>query len=63
MSHPPSILSPLLHNLEVNDSNILFVWNFDIQTADFDSLNKYVIYKFDQYTIRNIKDYSLWDFI
>ena len=63
MSRPPSILSASLHNLEVNNLNILFSPNFDIQTADFDLFNKYVIYKFNQYVVGNIKDYSLWDSI
>ena len=55
----PIILSILLHNLEINNLTIFFGPNFDVQIADFDLLNKYVIYKFNQYTVGNIEDYSL----
>ena len=47
MSRFPRILSAPLYNLEVNNLNIFFGLNFDVQTANFDLFNKYVIYKFN----------------
>ncbi len=40
-----SILSTLFYNPEVNNLKSLFGPSFNIQTADYDLLNKYVIYK------------------
>lgn len=67
MAGPSSIsstpLPDLLYIPEVNNQKILFYPRFDIQTADYDLLNKYVIYKFNQYIAINIEDYSFWNFI
>lgn len=59
MSYSLSILSIPLHNLEVDNLNILFGPSFNICIADYDLFNKYIIYKFNQYAIVNIKDYGL----
>lgn len=59
-----TILHIFLYDQKVYDLKIFFCLCFDIQTIlYYDLLNKYVIYKFNQYTIKNIKDYSFGDFI
>ena len=37
--------------------------SINIETTDHDILNKYAIYKFNQYTAINAKDYGLWNYI
>lgn len=54
-----SIRSALLHNLEVYNFKILFGPSLNIQEVDYDLLNKYVVYKVNQYQAINIEDYSL----
>ena len=51
--------SAFLHNPEVHNFKILFRTSFNIQEADYNLLNKYVIYKINQYQIININGYSL----
>lgn len=63
MTDPSSIISIFLHDLKVNNYNILFKSSFDIQETDKDLLNKYIIYKFNQYTAMNIEYWSLYDSI
>ena len=67
MAGPSSISSALSNarsqDQEAADLKILFGPSFNIQIADLDLLNKYVIYKFNQYATVNTKDYSLWDSI
>lgn len=58
-----SILSTFLHIPEVNNLKKNFSLSFDIQKADYNLLNMYIMYKFNKYETINIKDYSLWDFI
>lgn len=54
-----SIRSIFLHDSKVYNFKIFFGPNFDIQEAYYNLLNKYVIYKFNQYKVMNIKNYSL----
>lgn len=56
MISPLSIKSIFLPNPEVNDHNIFFEYSFDIQETDKKLLNKYVIYKFNQYAAIKIED-------
>lgn len=52
-----------LHDPEINNLKILFECKFNFQKADNNLLNKYAIYKFNQYAEINIKDYYLSDSI
>lgn len=52
-----------MYDSEVQDLKILFGLRFNVQKADNDLLNKYVVYKVNQYRAMNIEDYSLWGFI
>lgn len=61
MAGPSSISSAVSHDPEANDLKTLFARGLDIQTADNDKLNKFVIHRFTQYAATNIEDYSLWD--
>ena len=45
------------------DLKTLFVQGFNIETADHDLINKFVIHRFNQYAALNAKNYRLWDFI
>ena len=63
MAGPSSISSALSNDAKVINPKILFGHSFDIQKADNDLLNKYVIYKFNQYAEMNVEDYCLWDSI
>ncbi len=57
-----SILSIPLHDLNAN-LKILYDNSVDTETIDYDIYNKYTIYKFNQYAVTNVIDYSLWDCI
>ena len=61
MPGPSSISSALLHKPEAVDLKIFFANSMDIQTADHDILNKYIIHRFNQYAAANTEDYSLWN--
>ena len=63
IASPSSTRSVFSHNLKVHDFNALFELSFNIQKADYNLLNKYVIYKVNQYQAINIEDYSLWESI
>lgn len=63
MAGPSSISSAVSHDPEANDLKTVFARGLDIQTADNDQLNKFVIHRFTQYAATNIEDYSLWDSI
>lgn len=64
LSNIPNAFShTLFHNYEVINLRILFAQAFDIQTTDYDLLNKFVIHRFNQYNAVNTEDYSLWDCI
>lgn len=49
-----------MYNPEVYNFKTLFGPNLNIWEADYNLLNKFVIHKFIQYQVINIKDYSLW---
>ena len=55
-SHNSSILSKS-HNLKTVDLKVFFSQGFHIQKADYDLINQFVIHKFSQYIVLNIKDY------
>ncbi|MCJ1344272.1 hypothetical protein MMC31_002475 [Peltigera leucophlebia] len=63
MASPSSIRSAFSHDPEVHDFKILFGPSFNVQEADYDLLNKYVVYKVNQYRAMNIEDYSFWESI
>lgn len=63
MSDFSSTLNPLLHDYNATNLEILFAQGFNIQTAEYDLLNKFVIHMFNQYRALNAKDWSLWDWI
>lgn len=52
-----------MHSPEVYNFKILFRFSFNVQEADYNLLNKYVIYKVIQYQAMNIEDYSFWESI
>ena len=58
-----SISSALSHDPETAYLKILFAQGFNIQTADHDLLNKFVIHRFNQYAALDAEDYGLWDLI
>ncbi len=58
-----SIRSALLYDPEVHNFKILFGPSYNIQEANYNLLNKYIVYKVNQYQAIDIKDYSLWEFI
>ena len=45
MASPSSIRKAFLHDPEVYDFKILFRLSFNIEEANYDLLNKYVVYK------------------
>lgn len=59
MANLSSIKSTFFYNLEVHDYRILIRHSFNIKESDYDILNKYVIYKANEYQAINIKDYCL----
>ena len=63
MAGPSSIRSAFSHDPEVHDFKILFGPSFNVQEANYNLLNKYVVYKVNQYRAMNIEDYSLWESI
>lgn len=52
------IRSIFSYNLEVYNFKILFRPSFNFQEADYNLLNKYIIYKVNQYQAINIKNYG-----
>lgn len=58
-----NIRSALLYDPKVYDFKILFGLSFNSQEVHYNLLNKYVIYKINQYQIINIKNYSFWESI
>lgn len=48
-----------MHNLEIQNFKIFFGLNFNVQEVDYDLLNKYVVYKINQYQVMSIENYSL----
>ena len=63
MAGPSSTRSAFSHDPEVHDFNALFEPSFNVREADYNLLNKYVVYKVNQYRAMNIEDYSLWESI
>ena len=63
MAGPSKIRSVLSHDPEVHNFKIFFGPSFNIQKANYNLLNKYVVYKVNQYWVINIEDYSLWESI
>lgn len=57
MGNALSVLSAPLCNFQA-DLKMLFDNSIDIETIDHNILNKYEIYKFNQYAVRNIKGYN-----
>ncbi len=55
--------SMFLYNLKVYNFKILFEPSLNIQEADYNLFNKYIVYKVKQYQAMNIEDYSFWEFI
>ena len=53
-----SILNPLLHNFKTANLKILFDNSRNIETTDYNTLNKYAIDKFNKYIAANAKDYN-----
>ncbi len=60
MAGPSRIKSALSYDPEVHDFKVLFGPSFNVQEADYDLLNKYVVYKANEYRVMNIEDYSFW---
>lgn len=54
-----SIKNAFLHNLKVCNFQFFFRPSFNVQKTDYNLLNKYIIYKVNQYQAMNIKNYSL----
>lgn len=52
-----SIKTIFLHDLEVHNFKIFFKLNFKIQETNYNLLNKYILYKVNQYQVINIEDY------
>ncbi len=59
MAGPSSIKSIFSYDSEVYNFKILFRSSLNIQETNYNLLNKYVIYKINQYQAINIEDYSL----
>lgn len=55
-----NIKSLFLYGPKVHDFTTLFEHNFNVQEADDNLLNKYAIYKVNEYQVMNIEDYNLW---
>lgn len=53
------ILSTFLYNHNAANLKKFFVQQFNFQIIDYNIINKYIIYKINQYTTANIKDFSL----
>lgn len=64
MAGPLSILSAHSyipsHNNKAADLKTLFAYHFDIQIANPDLLDKWVIHKFNICAATNVEDYELW---
>ena len=63
MAVSSSTRSAFLHDSNVHDFKTIFEPSFNIQEVDYNLLNKYVVYKVNQYRVINIGDYSLWESI
>ena len=59
MAHLSSIKSAFLYNPKVHNFIIFFGTSFNIQKANDNLFNKYVVYKINQYIAMNIENYSL----
>ena len=59
MAGPSSISSTLSHH-KIANLKFLFRNGIDLQTADRDLINKYVIHKFNLYAADNEEDFNLW---
>lgn len=63
MANFSSTLSAPLDNFKTANLKTLLNNSTNIEMTDINTLNKYIIYNFDEYAAVNIKDYSLWDYI
>lgn len=63
IASPLSVSSNLLHNPKTTNLEVFFAQRFNIQIADHDLINKFVIQKLNQYTALNANDYQLWNCI
>ena len=48
------------HNYETADFKAIITHGFNVQTTDYDMINKYIIHKLNQYTAANTENFSLW---
>lgn len=51
------------HNSKITNLKTLFAQGFNIKTVDYNLINKFVIYRLNQYPALNAKDYYLWNCI
>lgn len=54
-----NVSNVLLHNLKTTNLEILFAQEFNIDKANHNLINKFVIHRFNQYKALNAKDRSL----
>lgn len=53
------ILNILLHNANTANLKFFFIQRFNIKIIDYNLINKFVLYKFNQYATLNTEDYYL----
>lgn len=52
-----------LHNPKIDDLKAVFAQGFNAQTANYYLINKFVVQKFNQYIVLNVKGYRFWNCI